>query len=150
MQRLLCVAGVVCAMAWTGGDAVAQVKGPAMPYPPREAEKAISPPVLGKYQPEKATNVDSVAEASQALVGKAAIAGGVAYVGDLGGVLHAIDIASGNARWTLDLGAAPETKAPGMVYGGPVVYGGRLYVATCNLEGPHAQQPTVIVCIGDK
>jgi hypothetical protein len=39
-------------------------------------------------------------------------------------------------------------QAPGMIYGGPVVHGGKVYVATCNLEGPLARQPTVVVCIG--
>jgi hypothetical protein len=78
-----------------------------------------------------------------------AVAGGVAYVGDLRGILHAVGLADGKARWTLDLGADP-VKAPGMVYGGPVVQNGRLYVATCNLEGPNARKPTAVVCIGDK
>jgi outer membrane protein assembly factor BamB len=41
-------------------------------------------------------------------------------------------------------------KAPGMIYGGPVLHGGRLFVATCNLDGPNAGKPTVVVCIGDK
>jgi outer membrane protein assembly factor BamB len=77
-----------------------------------------------------------------------ALAGGVAYAGDLRGVLHAIDLGSGTAKWTLDLGADPAVKAPGSVYGGPVVDRGRLYVATCNLEGLLARQPTVVVCIG--
>jgi outer membrane protein assembly factor BamB len=79
-----------------------------------------------------------------------ALAGGVAYVGDLKGIIHAIDIATGTERWKLDLGTHPQVQSPGMVYGGPVVHKGRLYVATCNLEGPNAQQPTVIVCIADK
>ena len=80
--------------------------------------------------------------------GPPAVAGSVAYAGDLRGVLHAIDLGTGVAKWTLDLGSA--VKAPGMVYGGPVVQGGRLFVATCNLEGAFARQPTVVVCIGDK
>ncbi|HZT81326.1 MAG TPA: PQQ-binding-like beta-propeller repeat protein, partial [Gemmataceae bacterium] len=79
-----------------------------------------------------------------------AVAGGVVYVGDLRGVVHALGLADGKAKWRLDLGADPAVKAPGMIYGGPVVQGGRLYVATCNLEGPHAQQPTAVVCIGEK
>jgi hypothetical protein len=37
-----------------------------------------------------------------------------------------------------------------MIYGGPVVQRGRLYVATCNLEGRLASKPTVVVCIGEK
>ena len=75
---------------------------------------------------------------------------GVVYAGDLKGVIHAIDLKDGTAKWTLDLGTDPAVKAPGMIYGGPVVHGGRLYVATCNLEGPYARKPTVVVCIGDK
>jgi outer membrane protein assembly factor BamB len=79
-----------------------------------------------------------------------ALAGGVAYVGDLKGVVHALNLADGTARWTLDLGNHPDVKAPGMIYGGPALQGGRLYVATCNLEGANARQPTAVVCIGDK
>ncbi len=79
-----------------------------------------------------------------------AVAGGVAYAGDLKGVLHAIDAKTGQPRWTLDLGTHKETQAPGMIYGGPVVHGGRLYAATCNLEGPNARAGTVLVCIGEK
>jgi outer membrane protein assembly factor BamB len=78
-----------------------------------------------------------------------AVSAGVVYAGDLNGVIHAINAKDGTAVWTLDLGAAP-IKAPGSVYGGPVVFGGRVYVATCNLEGAHANKPTVIVCIGEK
>jgi outer membrane protein assembly factor BamB len=78
------------------------------------------------------------------------VAGGVAYAGDLRGVVHAIDLKTGLVRWTFDLGKAEGVKAPGMIYGGPVVHGGRLYVATCNLEGAGAGQPTVVVCLGEK
>ena len=74
----------------------------------------------------------------------------VAYAGDLQGVVHAINLADGTAKWKLDLGAEPSVKAPGMIYGGPVLHGGRLFVATCNLEGAFARQPTVAACIGDK
>jgi outer membrane protein assembly factor BamB len=79
-----------------------------------------------------------------------ALAGGVVYAADLGGVLHAVNLADGARKWALDVGADPAVKAPGMVYGGPVVSGGRLYVATCNLDGPHARQPTAVVCVGEK
>jgi hypothetical protein len=37
-----------------------------------------------------------------------------------------------------------------MVYGGPVLHNGKLYVATCNIEGVFARKPTVVACIGDK
>ncbi len=79
-----------------------------------------------------------------------AVAGGLVYAGDLKGVIHAIDLKTGLARWTLDLAAHKDTQAPGMIYGGPVVHGGRLYAATCNLEGPHAREGTVVVCVGEK
>jgi outer membrane protein assembly factor BamB len=79
----------------------------------------------------------------------AAVSAGVAYAGDLRGVLHAIQVADGMPKWKLDLAADP-VKAPGMIYGGPVLRGGRLFVATCNVDGVYARQPTVVVCIGDK
>ena len=73
-----------------------------------------------------------------------------AYAGDLKGAIHAINLADGTAKWTLDLGTEPSVLSPGMIYGGPVLHGGRLFVATCNLEGAFARQPTVVACIGDK
>jgi outer membrane protein assembly factor BamB len=79
-----------------------------------------------------------------------AVARGVVYAGDLRGVVHALDLASGAARWTLDLGKHERVMAPGMIYGGPVVQDGRLYVATCNLAGANRGQPTAVVCIGEK
>ena len=79
-----------------------------------------------------------------------AVVQGVVYAGDLRGVVHAIDLTNGTPKWKLDLGADPGVKAPGMIYAGPVVHGGRLFVATCNVEGPAANKPTVVVCIGEK
>lgn len=79
-----------------------------------------------------------------------AIAKGTVYAGDLKGVIHSIDLKSGIRSWSLDLGTAKATNAPGMIYGGPVVQNGRLYVATCNLQGPNANKETVVVCVGEK
>jgi outer membrane protein assembly factor BamB len=79
-----------------------------------------------------------------------AVVGDTVYAGDLKGVLHAIDLTSGQPRWTLDLGSDPAIKAAGMIYGGPVVHDGRIYLATCNLDGANARQTTVILCIGEK
>jgi outer membrane protein assembly factor BamB len=73
-----------------------------------------------------------------------------AYAVDLKGVVYAIDLKSGASRWKLDVLADPEVKAPGMVYGGPVLSGRRLYLATSNMVGDHANKATVVVCIGDK
>jgi len=87
-------------------------------------------------------------DAKSPLFAPAAVATGAAYVGDLKGVLHAIALSDGKARWTLDLGTDAAVKAPGMIYGGPILHGGRLYVGTCNLKGPFAGQPTAFVCIG--
>jgi outer membrane protein assembly factor BamB len=78
-----------------------------------------------------------------------AVVGDTIYAADLKGVVHAIDLKSGAMKWTLDLAADP-VKSPGMVYGGITVHGGKLFVATCNLEGANARQPTAIVCIGAK
>jgi outer membrane protein assembly factor BamB len=79
-----------------------------------------------------------------------AVAGNTVYVGDLKGQVHAISLADGTPRWKLDLGTDPTVTSPGMIYAGPVVQGGRVYVATCNLEGANARQPTAVVCIGEK
>jgi outer membrane protein assembly factor BamB len=77
-----------------------------------------------------------------------AVAGGAVYVADLGGTVHAIDLKTGTAKWTFSL--AKETGAPGMVYGGVTVHGGKLVVATCNIDGPWVNKETVLVCIGTK
>lgn len=79
----------------------------------------------------------------------AAVAGGVVYAADLEGALHAVGLADGKLRWKLELGTDPAVKAPGMVYGSPVLHGGRLYVATCNIEGKATGGETVVVCIGE-
>jgi outer membrane protein assembly factor BamB len=79
-----------------------------------------------------------------------AVAGDVVYAADLKGVVHAIGLSDGAAKWTLDLGTHPAVKSPGMVYGGPIVHGGRVYVATCNLAGDFVNRPTAVVCIGEK
>jgi outer membrane protein assembly factor BamB len=89
-------------------------------------------------------------DAKAPLFAPAAVVAGTVYTGDLRGVVHAIGASDGKPKWTLDLGSHPDVKAPGMIYGGPVVHGGRLFVATCNLEGPFARKPKVVACIGDK
>lgn len=78
-----------------------------------------------------------------------AIAGGVVYAGDLRGGVHAVSLANGEKKWVLDLAQEP-VKTPGMIYGGPALQDGRLYVATCNLQGTHAGKPTAVVCLGEK
>jgi outer membrane protein assembly factor BamB len=88
-------------------------------------------------------------DAKMPLFAPVAIAKDVVYAGDLKGVIHAIDLKSGLQSWQLDLGSHKDVQAPGMVYGGPVVHGGRLYVATCNLQGPYAGKETVVVCVGE-
>src|SRR6185503_3757430 len=78
-----------------------------------------------------------------------AVAGDTIYAADIDGMIHAVGLGDGKAKWKLDLGNDAAVKAPGMVYGSPVVHGGRLYVGTCNLEGKWTGQETVIVCIGE-
>ena len=77
-----------------------------------------------------------------------AVAGGVAYAADLTGTVHAIDMKTGLAKWTFSI--AKETGAPGMVYGGITAHGGKLDVATCNIDGPWVNKETVLVCLGTK
>jgi len=87
-------------------------------------------------------------EAGAPLFAAPALAGDCVYAADLKGIVHAIQLTDGKPLWKLDLGAEP-VKAPGMVYGSPVVHRGRLYVATCNLEGDRLRGPTAVVCIGE-
>lgn len=89
-------------------------------------------------------------DAKNPLFAPVAIAKDVVYAGDLKGVVHAIDLKSGLGAWKLDLGTDKAVQAPGMIFGGPVVQGGRLYVATCNLQGAYAGKETAVVCIGEK
>lgn len=77
-----------------------------------------------------------------------AVAGDTVYAADIDGMVHAVGL-DGKARWKLDLATDAGVKAPGMVYGSPIVHGGRLIVGTCNLEGKWAGGETVIVCIGE-
>ncbi len=79
-----------------------------------------------------------------------ALAGTQAYVVDLNGGVRALETATGEELWRLDLGIHPRVGLPGRVYASPVCAGGRLYVATCNLEGPQPGSPTVVVCIGER
>jgi outer membrane protein assembly factor BamB len=72
------------------------------------------------------------------------------YVADLRGVVRALNLADGKKQWTLDLRTDPATKASGMVYGSPVVHGGRLYVTTGSPADEAAPGRNVVVCIGDK
>ena len=86
-------------------------------------------------------------EAKAPFFGGVAVAGDMVYAADLNGVLHAIGAADGKGKWKLDVGR--ETKAPGNIYGSPVVDGGKIYLGTCNLDAADARK-TVIVCIGER
>jgi hypothetical protein len=72
------------------------------------------------------------------------------YAADLKGVVHALSLADGKKQWVLDLAADPATRAGGMVYGSPVVHGGRLYLATGSPGEGAAPTRNVVVCIGDR
>ncbi|HJZ93532.1 MAG TPA: PQQ-binding-like beta-propeller repeat protein, partial [Gemmataceae bacterium] len=73
-----------------------------------------------------------------------------AYAADLRGVIHAISLADGKKQWTLDLATEPAIGTAGMVFGSPVLHGGRLYVATCNLGHRDGPKQNAVVCIGEK
>lgn len=78
-----------------------------------------------------------------------AVAGDAIYAADIEGGVFCLGLGDGKSRWKLDLGADPKVHAPGMVYGSPIVHGGRLYLGTSNLEGKSAGGDTVVVCIGE-
>ncbi|MDP6047052.1 MAG: YdjY domain-containing protein [Phycisphaerae bacterium] len=79
----------------------------------------------------------------------AALAGKTVYAADLKSIVHAIDLTTGSKRWVMDIGSDPSVQARGTVFGSPVVHGGNLYVATCNLDGA-TDQPSVVVCLSDQ
>jgi outer membrane protein assembly factor BamB len=91
-----------------------------------------------------------VYDAKAAIFAPPAVAAGVVYVADLGGRVHAVGAKNGTGKWVFDLGTDAATKAPGMVYGGVTVHGGRLFVGTCNLEGPNRGKNTLLACLGAK
>jgi hypothetical protein len=72
MRSLLMLAGLVATLALSGRVS-GQTKGPAMPYPPKDAERPLALPHLGKHEPDKAGKTDPVAEASQGMIGKFAV-----------------------------------------------------------------------------
>lgn len=77
-----------------------------------------------------------------------AVAGQTVYAADLAAVVHSLDLADGKPWWTFDVGADRAVQTRTSVYGSPVVAGGNLYLATCNLDG-QVDQPSVVVCISD-
>ncbi len=113
---------------------------------------AVTTATDGKVRAYNLTDGDRrwIYDAKGPLFAPPAIAGEMVYIGDLQGSVHAINLKDGLPKWKLDLGTDPSVKSPGMVYGGMTVHGGKLFVATCNLEGPLARKPTCIVCIGAK
>jgi hypothetical protein len=80
----------------------------------------------------------------------AAVSADTAYVADLKSVVHAVNLADGKARWTLDLAAEPSVRTSGAVYGSPILAGGKLYLATCQLEAAAGAGKTAVVCISEK
>lgn len=78
-----------------------------------------------------------------------AIAGDMIYAADLAGILHGVTLADGKGQWTLDVGTDPAVQAPGEVYGSPVVQGGQIYLATCNIDNEGSDQSNVVVCLSN-
>ena len=88
-------------------------------------------------------------DAAHAFFAGVAVAGNRLYAADLKGVVHALDAGKGTKQWAHSLATDPVVQSPCMIYASPVVHQGNVYVATCNLEGPHADQPCAVVCIGE-
>ena len=78
-----------------------------------------------------------------------AAAGGVIYAADIKAVLHAVSLADGKGIWKLDVSGDPAVQLPGMVFGSPIVQGGMIYLATCNMETAAADQPCAVACVGE-
>jgi outer membrane protein assembly factor BamB len=85
-------------------------------------------------------------EAAAPMFAAPAIAGDVVYAADLKGTVHACQLADGKPLWKLSLADAP-VKVTGMIVGSPLVIGGKLIVATCDLDGSAGRN--VVVCLGD-
>ena len=79
-----------------------------------------------------------------------AIAGGSVYVADLKGIVQSINLADGVVQWSFNATTDPAVQSPGMFFGSPVVHGGDLFLATCNIEGENTEQPSVVICLSDK
>jgi outer membrane protein assembly factor BamB len=67
----------------------------------------------------------------------------------LSGQVDALQLATGQSQWQLDLATHPDVRARGQVYGSPIVAGGKLFVATCNLRDGRPAA-AVVVAIGPK
>jgi len=88
-------------------------------------------------------------DAGHAFFAGPAIVKDMVYVVDVKGVAYGLDLGSGRKQWALNVPADQLVQAPGMVFGSPVVHGGRLYLATANLFGATTDQPSAIVCVAD-
>jgi outer membrane protein assembly factor BamB len=89
-------------------------------------------------------------EAPNPFFAGAAIAGGVVYVVDLKAQLHALSLADGKVLWVMDVPADPAAQVRGTVFGSPIVHGGLIYLATCDVEGENPEVPCMVACIADK
>jgi outer membrane protein assembly factor BamB len=78
------------------------------------------------------------------------VAENVVYTADIKGAVHAIGLEDGRRRGLLDLGTDPAVGAAVMVYGSPVVQGGRLYLATCSLGDGAGRATNAVVCVVEK
>ncbi len=87
-----------------------------------EARFEPSDPVEPAAPPADPTNVEPVwtYEAGSPIWGGVAHADGLAYVGDDAGTLHAVDVTSGERRWSVAMGGAIRAR--------PTVDGSSLYV----------------------
>ena len=63
--------------------------------------------------------------------------------------VRAWSLARGELRWKRNLSRDPRIGQSSRVYGAVTAAGGRLFVATHNLEGPSTGQPAFVACLGD-
>jgi polyvinyl alcohol dehydrogenase (cytochrome) len=64
------------------------------------------------------------------ITGSAAVANGVVYTGDATATVHAIDVATGTARWTRKV----DTQPAACIWSSPVIDNGRRYVGIASIS----------------
>jgi polyvinyl alcohol dehydrogenase (cytochrome) len=74
------------------------------------------------------------------ITGSAAVSGDTIYVGDAGAVLHAIDVASGTARWMVTLDEQPNAS----IWSSPILVNGRLFVGVASVAKQEGFRGSVV------
>ena len=88
--------------------------------------------------------------ARKAVFSGVAVDRNTAYSVDLDAEVRAWSLGRGELRWKKDLARDPRIGLPSRVFGSVTAAGGRLFIATHNLEGRNTGAPAYVVCLGDR